>query len=127
MKNPRTSKGANSANAILWSEGHTKILLLDLCCYYYATVGSKRHQRHRRTRGGIRRDTKGTGGHTRTGGHSGGIGSRERHQAPRGPERENSGIGAGRKATRITHWYGVLLYKKSYVANVPFVTANFPK
>jgi hypothetical protein len=36
-------------------------------------VGPKRPQGHRRTRGGIRRDTKRTGGHkdiTRTGGHS---------------------------------------------------------
>ena len=44
---------------------------------YYTTVGFKRHQGHRRTRGGIRRDTKRTGGHrntTRTGGHSGGSG-----------------------------------------------------
>ena len=40
-------------------------------------VGPTRHQGHRRTHGGVRRDTKGTGGHrdtTRTGGHSGGIG-----------------------------------------------------
>ena len=38
----------------------------------YTTVGSKRHQGHRRTRGGMRRDTKRTGGHrntTRTGRH----------------------------------------------------------
>jgi hypothetical protein len=72
--------------------------------YCYTTVGPKRHQGHRRTRGGIRRDTKGTGTHTgdprdtkRTaGGHSGGI---ERDTKRIGGN--NGGIGAGRKATRI--------------------------
>jgi hypothetical protein len=58
--------------------GRTKLLL------YYCIVGPTRHQGYRRTRGGIRRDTKRTGGHrdtTRTGGHSGGSG-----ETPRGPE-----------------------------------------
>jgi hypothetical protein len=63
--------------------GQTKLLPH----YNYTTVGSKRHQGHRRTHGGIERDTRRTGGHTgdargtRTGG--------------------NGGVGAGRKATGI--------------------------
>jgi hypothetical protein len=69
--------------------------------YYYTAVGSKRHQGHRRTRGGGRRDTKGTGGHrdtTRTGGHSGGIGRDTKRTGE-----NNGGIGAGRKATGTQH------------------------
>jgi hypothetical protein len=72
--------------------------------YYYVNdaVGPTRHQGHRRTRGEIRRDTKGTGGHTgdprdtkRTGEHSGGV---ERDTKRTGEH--NRGIGAGRKTTR---------------------------
>jgi hypothetical protein len=58
-----------------------------------------RYQGHRRTRGGIRRDTKGTEGHrdnTRTGGHSGGIGRDTKRTGG-----NNGGIGTSRKATRI--------------------------
>ena len=58
--------------------GHTKLQLH----YNYTTVGSKRHQGHRRTHGGIKRDARRTGGHTggakgtrRTGGKHGGIGA----------------------------------------------------
>jgi hypothetical protein len=49
-----------------------------------------KHQGHRRTRGGMRRDTKRTGGHRgamRTGGHSGGSG-----ETPRGPEGTMGGL-----------------------------------
>jgi hypothetical protein len=66
--------------------------------YYHTTVGPTRHQGHRRTHRGIRRDTKGTGGHrdtTRTGGHSGGIGRDTKRTGG-----NNGGIGASRKATR---------------------------
>jgi hypothetical protein len=47
--------------------------------YYHATalIGPKRHQGHRRTHGGTKRDTRGRTGDrdtSRTGGHSGGIG-----------------------------------------------------
>jgi hypothetical protein len=40
--------------------GHTKLRLY----YNYTTVGSKRHQGHRRTHEGTERDTRRTGGHT---------------------------------------------------------------
>jgi hypothetical protein len=73
--------------------GRTKLLL------HNCIIGSKRHQGHRRTHGGIRRDTKGTGGYrdtTRTGGHSGGIGRDTKRTGG-----NNGGIGAGRKATGI--------------------------
>jgi hypothetical protein len=48
-------------------------------CYACATVGPKRHQGHRRTHGGIERDTRRTGGHT-------GHGGWKRHQEDRRPE-----------------------------------------
>jgi hypothetical protein len=40
--------------------GHTKLQLH----YNYTTAGPKRHQGHRRTNGGIKRDARRTGGHT---------------------------------------------------------------
>jgi hypothetical protein len=39
--------------------GHTELQLR----YNYTAVGPKRHQGHRRTHGGIERDTRRTGGH----------------------------------------------------------------
>jgi hypothetical protein len=89
--------------------------------YYYTTgtVGPKRHQRNRRTRGGIKsqeglqreRDeghTEATRDTGRTGGHSGGIGRDTKRTGG-----NNGGIGAGRKA-RGTQQYGTaVLYSKA--------------
>jgi hypothetical protein len=68
-----------------------------------------RHQGHRRTRGGTRRDTKGTGGHrdtTRTGGHSGGTGRDTKRTGG-----DNGRIGASRKAKRIQNYEGFVRAK----------------
>jgi hypothetical protein len=83
----------------------------------FVELEPKRHQGHQRTRGGIKRGTRGTGGHTgdprdtgRTGGHSdnnGGIGRDTKRTGG-----NNGGVGAGRKArgicwsTRIDVWLG---------------------
>jgi hypothetical protein len=76
------------------------------CC---AAVGPTRHQGHRRTRGGIRRDTIGTGrpsDTTRTGGRGAQRGDRGRHQEDR--REHNGGIGAGRKAQSHKNPTGIL-------------------
>jgi hypothetical protein len=76
--------------------GHTKLLLCN------ATVGLKRHQGHRRTRGEFKKDTRGTRGHARgpdprdtggTGRHSRGVGKDTKRTG-----RENGGIGMDHKA-----------------------------
>jgi hypothetical protein len=54
--------------------GHTKLQLR----YNYTTVGPKRHQGHRRTHGGIERDTRRTGGHTGDARGTRGTGGRTR-------------------------------------------------
>jgi hypothetical protein len=81
------------------AEGRTKLLL-----HYCRTqeAPDTRGQRHWRARGGIRRDTKGTGGHrdtTRTGVHSGGIGRDTKRTGG-----NNGGIRADRKAIGIQHF-----------------------
>jgi hypothetical protein len=86
--------GMVTAIAFFWSNKPNPAMLL-LCTIHCTTVGPTRHQGHRRTHGthgGMRRDTKGTGGHrdtTRTGGHSGGT---ERDTKRTGGN--NGGIGA---------------------------------
>jgi hypothetical protein len=69
LESQRTADSAVAA-------GRTELLLW-LLCYCRTQETPRAPETDRRTRGGIRRDTKGTGGHrdtTRTGGHSEGIG-----------------------------------------------------
>ena len=61
--------------------GHTKLLLcVTQYTILYATVGSKRHQKHRRTRGEIEGDTRGRREGTR--------GTQETPEAPKGTAEE---------------------------------------
>jgi hypothetical protein len=77
--------------------------------YRYTTVGPKEHQGHRRTRGGIERETRGTGGHQGdsrdtkgTGGHSGGIARDTKTKRTEG-NNGNGGIGSGRQGRGFRH------------------------
>jgi hypothetical protein len=91
--------------------------------YICTTVRPKRHQGHRRTRGGIRRDTRGHRDITTSRGPEGTAGAGGSRETPKGPEGTTGGSeqaarpkGSNIQTETLQYLYKVIMIRTLYAA-----------